>query len=419
MAKVLPMPKLGVTMDEGKIVEWKKQEGNAVKKGELLVIIETDKLALEYESPESGILTKIYANPGDTIVVGKPLCLFAEPGEKLEPAPQPGKEIQPVAVAQKEIPPFPPIVAVSGAEPGQQMKVVPLVRKLADELGIPLQEVKGTGPQGRVTKDDLLKYAEERKRLEMKKEALLEKIPVPPGGGERRVRTIIPLSGMRGTIAKRMAASFQNPQGSQFLDIDTTETLALRDLVKAGIEKQTGERFTFTALLVKTLTQALLEHPIMNSIIEDGQIKIIENINIGVAAALEEGLIVPVLHDAQNKSLGQIVSELAALTEKARDKKLTPADVSAGTFTITNMGMYGTQYFTPLLNPPEAAIMGVGTIQKKPVVIGDEIKVRPILPLSLTVDHRAVDGAPAAQFFARLKAMLETPYPERISDIVF
>lgn len=419
MPKTITMPKLGVTMEEGKIVEWKKQEGNPVQKKDLLVIIESDKVSLEYEAPEAGILARIIAQPGDSIAVGQPICLLTEPGEKIEAAPSVPSSPQPQPAAS----PSPAPAAAQMAEGAAQLKVVPLVRRLAEELGISLSEVTGTGPGGRITKDDLLKFAEDRKRAGAPSQPAAERIPPPPlpASGERRVKTVIPLTGTRGTIAKRMTASFQNPQGTQFRDIDMTETLVLRDLLKESIETQTGQKLTLTALLIKTLVQALQEYPYMNSIIEDGQMKLIANINMGIASAIEEGLVVPVIHNAQSLSLPQIVTALAAVTQRARTKKLTMADISGGTFTITNMGMYQAEHFTPLLNPPEAAILAVGAIRKKPAVVNDEIQIRPILPLSLAMDHRGIDGAPAAQFFARLKALLETPGQQRIriGDMVF
>jgi pyruvate dehydrogenase E2 component (dihydrolipoamide acetyltransferase) len=414
MAKTITMPKLGVTMDEGKIVEWKKQEGSLVQSKDLLVIIESDKVALEYESPESGVLAKILVKPGDSVSVGQPICLIAEPGEKLE-APLPSSP-----AAMKPVAPPPPAPGAPLAAEEAKTKVVPLVRKLAEELGITLNQVTGTGPGGRITKDDLLKIAEERKKGAAAPKPAAEAAPAPPAG-QRRVKAVIPLTGTRGTIAKRMTASFQNPQGTQFRDIDITETLALRDLLKESIERETGQKLTLTALLVKALVQALREFPFMNSIIEDGQMKLVENINMGIASAIEEGLVVPVIHNVQSLSLGQIATALAAITQKARNKKLTMADITGGTFTVTNMGMYQAEHFTPLLNPPEAAILGVGAIQKKPAVVDDAIQIRPILPLSLAMDHRGIDGAPAAQFFSRLKALLETPCQQRIRivDIAF
>jgi pyruvate dehydrogenase E2 component (dihydrolipoamide acetyltransferase) len=421
MARTLFMPKLGVTMEEGKIVEWKKKEGDFVQKGEILLVIESDKVAIEYEAPESGVLGKIIVSQEGSAAVGQPICIFTEPGEKFEAAAS-STISEPSEKGEKpEALSSPPPSAGPSAEDSKTIKVVPLVKKLAAELGIPLNGVKGTGPGGRITKDDLLKYDEQRSRSAAPAKAAPEKAPVSPGAtaGERRVKTVIPLTGTRGTIAKRMAASFQNPQGTQFRDIDATETLALWNLLKEGVEKGTGQKLTFTALLVKTLVRALQEHPSMNSIIEDGQIKIMENINMGIASAVDGGLIVPVIHDVQNMTIGQIAATLAALGEKAKGKRLTAADISGGTFTLTNMGMFQAEHFTPLLNPPEAAILGVGAVQKKAVVVNDEIQIRPILPLSLAMDHRGIDGAPAAQFFARMKELLETPCRQRIMDISF
>ena len=422
MAKTILMPKLGATMEEGKIVEWKKKEGDAVQKNELLAIIETDKIALEYEAPESGLLARIIVPLEGSAAVGQPICILAEPGEKLEAAASgsvpelPGK-VQEKAQGLSSLP-------SPGGSPGgedKSLKVVPLVRKLAADLGISLNEVKGTGPGGRITKEDLLNHDEQRKRSAVRPQPAQEKIPVSPGtgAGERRVKTAIPLTGTRGTIAKRMTASFQNPQGTQFRDIDSTETLALRDLLKEGVERGTGQKLTFTALLIKTVVRALQDHPLLNSIIEDGQIKIIENINMGIASATDGGLIVPVIHNVQDMTLTQIAVALAALSEKAKSKKLAAADISGGTFTLNNMGMYQAEHFTPLLNPPEVAILAVGAVQKKAVVIDDQIQIRPVLPLSLAMDHRALDGAPGAQFFARLKELLETPCRQRMMDISF
>ena len=421
MARTLVMPKLGVTMEEGKIVEWKKKEGDFVQKGEILLVIESDKVALEYEAPESGVLGKIIVAQEGSAAVGEPICIFAEPGEKLEATASGGVSEPSEKIEKPEIPSASPPSAGISAEDSKSIKVVPLVKKLATELGISLNEVKGTGPGGRITKDDLLKYDEQRSRSTAPPQAVPQKAPVSPGAGagERRVKTVIPLTGTRGTIAKRMTASFQNPQGTQFRDIDVTETLALWNFLKEGVEKETGQKLTFTALLVKTLVRALQEHPLMNSIIEDGQIKIMENINMGIASAVDGGLIVPVIHDVQKMTVGQIAVALAALGEKAKGKKLSAADISGGTFTLTNMGMFQAEHFTPLLNPPEAAVLAVGAVQKKAVVINDEIQIRPILPLSLAMDHRAIDGAPAAQFFARLKELLETPCRQRVMDIAF
>ena len=422
MAKTILMPKLGATMEEGKIVEWKKKEGDTVQKNELLAIIETDKIALEYEAPESGVLARIIVPLEGSAAVGQPICILAEPGEKLEAAasgsaPEVSGKVQEKAQGPSSLP-------SPGGSPGgedKSLKVVPLVRKLAADLGISLNEVKGTGPGGRITKEDLLKYDEQRGRSAARPQAAQERIPAPavPSAGERRVKTVIPLTGTRGTIAKRMIASFQNPQGTQFRDIDITETVALRDLLKEAVEKRTGQKLTLTALLIKTLVRALQEHPLLNSIIEDGQMKVMENINMGVASAVDAGLIVPVIHNVQDMSVPEIAAALATLTEKARSKKLAGADISGGTFTITNMGMFQAEHFTPLLNPPEAAILAVGAIQKKAVVINEEIQIRPILPLSLAMDHRGIDGAPGAHFFARLKELLETPCRQRIMDISF
>jgi len=231
---------------------------------------------------------------------------------------------------------------------------------------------------------------------------------------------VIPLTGIRGTIAKRMTESIlQAPQGTQFLDVDMTETIELKKIMQDGIKDKTGYNLSMTAVLIKTVDKALREHPMLNSIVEDNQVKVIDNINVGIAVGVDEGLVVLVIHNVQDKSLADIVRELTESARKAKEKKLSIQEMSGGTFTISNLGMFGIGYFTPLINPPESAILGVGSIQDSPVVVNGEIVVRPIMKLGLTIDHRSLDGVPAAKFFSYLKQLLETPWRRRIIDVEF
>jgi len=227
----------------------------------------------------------------------------------------------------------------------------------------------------------------------------------------RVIKATIPLTGIRGTIAKRMTSSILTaPQGTQFLEADMTQSIALRRQLNPEFKARTGVSLSITAIIIKAVANALLEHPLLNSIVEDNQVKLIRNINIGVAVALEEGLAVPVIHDADRKSLADIALDLDRLSQRARAKRLSAREMSGGTFSITNLGTYGIGYFTPLINPPESAILGVGTIEEKPVARNGEIVVRPMISLGLTMDHRSVDGVPAAKFFGRLKELLQTNY---------
>lgn len=225
----------------------------------------------------------------------------------------------------------------------------------------------------------------------------------------RVVKAVVPLTGRRGTIAKRMTHSILTaPQGTQFIDVDMTESLALRRRLNEGFKAAHGFSLSLTAIIVKAVARALQDNPLLNSVIEDNQVKLIANVNIGVAVALDDGLVVPVIHNAHRKSIEAIAVELDELSRKARAKRLSSAEMSGGTFSITNLGMYGTGHFTPLLNTPESAILGVGAIEEKAVVRDGKIVARPMMGLGLTMDHRSVDGVPAAIFFSRVRELLQT-----------
>jgi pyruvate dehydrogenase E2 component (dihydrolipoyllysine-residue acetyltransferase) len=225
----------------------------------------------------------------------------------------------------------------------------------------------------------------------------------------RVVKAVVPLTGRRGTIAKRMTNSILTaPQGTQFLDVDMTESLALRNRLNDGFKATHGFSLSVTAIIIRAVVKALQDNPLLNSVIEDNQVKLIDNVNIGVAVALDDGLAVPVIHNAHEKSLADIALELNELSRKARAKRLSAFEMSGGTFSITNLGMYGIGHFTPLINTPESAILGVGGIEERTVVRNGEIVIRPMMGLGLTMDHRAVDGVPAAIFFSRIRELLQT-----------
>lgn len=387
MATTVIMPKLGLTMTEGTIEKWLKEEGDRVEKGEPLVEIITEKINFQYESPASGILRKILHYEGETVPVTTPIAIIAEEGE---------------AVAQVEMikPEAPAVVSLPAAtqreskEPSKRIFVSPIARKIAQEKGIELSSIKGSGPMGRIIKTDVLLAA--------------EKGGVPPT--QRPPEKLIPLKGIRRVIAKRMTESFQNiPHFYLSLEIDMTACLALYEPLREEMERRTKLRLTLTDILVKIAASTLKEHPIINSRIEGDQIHLIEEINIGVAIALEDGLIVPVIPHAEQKSLTEIASTLRHLTQKAKEGKLSLEDVGGGTFTLSNMGMLGIDKLNAIINPPECSILGVGRTVEKPVFYKGEIKVRPMAWFSLSSDHRIVDGATAARFLNDLKKIVETP----------
>ena len=385
MATTVIMPKLGLTMTEGTIERWFKQEGDRVEKGEPLVEIITEKINFQYESPASGVLRKILHHEGETVPVTTPIAIIADEGEA----------VAEVEMVKPEVPaevPLPATVQKESKEPSKRIFVSPIARKMAQEKGINLSSIKGSGPMGRIIKMDVLKATEK------------EVAPPMPGPAEKW----IPLKGIRRVIAKRMTESFQNvPHFYLSLEIDMTTCLALHEQLRAEVEKRTQLRLTLTDILVKVAASALKEHPIINSRIEGDQIHLIEEINIGVAIALEDGLIVPIVRQADRKSLTEIASTLRDLTQKAKEGKLSLEEVGGGTFTLSNMGMLGIDKFNAIINPPECSILGVGRTVEKPVFHGGEIKVRPMAWFSLSSDHRIVDGATAARFLNHIKKLVE------------
>jgi len=368
------MPKLSLTMKTGTIVQWFKKEGENVEKGEPLVEVLSEKVTYDIEAPSSGILRKIFAAEGSEVPIDTTIALITLPEEEISEVIEPRK-VETVTAAGEEI-------SVSKEKVERVLIAAsPAAKRLAREHGIDLTQVVGTGPEGRIVEKDVERFIEERMRLAPK------------------VKEVIPLTGVRKTVAERVSLSFRTaPHSTITMEVDMTAAAKLREKTQ----------FSYTEILVKTVAEALKKHPILNSTLENDKIKIFENINIGVAVATEKGLMVPVVHDADKKTLHEVASEVKELVEKAREGKLEKENVSGGTFTITNLGMYGVDVFTPIINPPETAILGVGRIVEKPVVVNGEIKIKPIMILSLSYDHRVIDGAPAAQFLKTIKELLET-----------
>jgi len=370
------MPRLSLTMKEGTVTQWFKKEGDMVKKGEPIVEVLSEKATYEVEAPASGILRKIFAEEGTDVPVAGTLGIITAPDEELP-------EIEVAAT--------PPAVEVEEAVAVPERKVKerierriiasPAAKRLAMEHGIDLTQIRGSGPDGRIVEEDVRRLTEEMRIMP-------------------RVREVIPLTGIRKTAAERVSFSTQTaPQSTITMEVDMSNAAKLRERV--GV--------SYTDMLVKAVAKALTKHPIINSTLEKEQIKIFADINIGVAVATEMGLIVPVIRNANGKSLTEISSTLKELVEKAKQSKLTKEDLTGGTFTITNLGMYGVDVFTPIINPPETAILGVGRVAEKPTAVKGQIVVRPVMQLSLTFDHRVVDGAPAAEFLQKVKQSLESP----------
>ncbi|HVN89349.1 MAG TPA: dihydrolipoamide acetyltransferase family protein [Candidatus Binataceae bacterium] len=390
------MPKFGLTMHEGTIQRYFKAPGDPVKTGEPIYEVETEKVLYEVEAPASGTLVCWLRPEGDTVPCGDLVALIAAPGEDAASlaasAGSSNGAARPASSAAVALSAAPSAAAPPAeAQSEGRRPVSPIARKLAAELNVDLSRVVGTGPGGRVVKEDVEKTAREGS-AQPTSEPVAVTQPAAPTREKPRLRSL-PMRGMRKTIAARMHQSLrETAQLTITSEADVTSAVELRDRLKREFD------FTFTDMLIHAAARALLRHPRMNSRLADDAIISIAEVHVGMAVALDEGLIVPVVRDADRKSLREITSETKDLAERARTNKLKIDDVSGGTFTITNLGGYGVDAFTPILNLGETGILGVGRIIEKPVIYRGEITKRSMLTLSLTFDHRIIDGAPAAAF---------------------
>lgn len=389
------MPKFGLTMHEGTIQRFFKVAGETVNQGDPIYEVETEKVLYEVEAPASGVLAVWLHPEGATVECGGLVALIAGPGE--DAAALAVQNSGAVSAAQST-PPASVTTAPAGASDGSTVAtsggdgrraISPVARKLASELGVNLTHVTGTGPGGRITRDDIERAAE----------APTPAAAPPKAGSNGAAATAtpsihsIPMRGMRKAIATRMHQSLRDTaQLTISTEADVTAAVELRERLKREFD------FTYTDLLIHAIARALPKHQRMNSRLTDDAIKAVVEVNVGMAVALDEGLIVPVVRDANRKSLRAIASETRDLAERARTNKLKLDDVSGGTFTITNLGGFGVDVFTPILNLGETGILGVGRIIEKPAIYRGETAKRSMLTLSLTFDHRVIDGAPAAAF---------------------
>lgn len=446
MAKEIIMPKFGFTQDDSTIVAWLKNEGDPVEKGEPIAECTTDKVNMEIEAPEDGILGGIRYQAGETVPVteviayvlqegesaptgaaAKPAAEAAEPAAEApaEPAPASGAGplVTPIArrVAEAE---GVDLSAVTGSGAGGRItredveaaarsvkaapadgktRATPAARRAARETGVDLAGVAGSGPRGRVQEADVL-AAEPAPAAAPA--AALAPVRLAPTGEPQ----VVPLEGMRKTIAERMQQSYQQAPHVNFtLDVDMTEAIAFREYANERVPE--GEpRISMTALIVKAVAWSLRQHPVLNSYLRGSDVYVMPDVNVGMAVALDDGLIVPVIHQADRKGLFEIAREVVDLSRRARAGELRPEDVTDGTFTVSNLGMFGIDRFTAIINPPQTGILAVGRIAKRFVPgANDEPVARPLMTLTLVTDHRVVDGAQSAQFIATLRDALEEP----------
>lgn len=437
MALNVTMPKWGLTMKEGKISKWLKSEGETVRKGEPLFEVETEKITNVVEAVADGILFQVVVSAGTTVPVGTIVAVIAEPGEK----PERIEGLQTGEIVEEAAPSAGGSASAAPAKPSTKKFVPasPSARRVAKELGIDLEQVDGTGPNGRVTEADVMRYHEQGPptpkitplAAEMIRQAGLDAAAIQGSGEggkitkadvERALESMkqaaaelpvksIPFSGMRRSIAENMHASLHNTaQLTIFTEVDVTEMIRFRDAVREEYSKDETVKISYNDIIILATSRALKHHPIMNSTLIGEEILLHDSVNMGIAVALPEGLIVPVLRDTDKMGLLQIAAGARELARKAREGTLTVDEVTGGTFTISNVSMFEVDGVTPILKPPETGILGVGRVKEKPAVHSGEIAIRSMMFLNLTFDHQIVDGAPAAGFLQTLARYLGNPY---------
>lgn len=396
MAEFFTMPKLGMDMTEGVLIRWLKKEGDAIKKGEPLAEIETDKASVEVESPHAGQVLKLYHAEGDTVFIGLPLAAIGQAGEVPPPLPQEqaakAENVAPAVSQPMEATP-PPLAAMPGNR--TKLRISPRARKLANLHQIDPAMLSPTGCDGRIVERDVRKYIETGAPASRK-----SAVRIP---GER----VVPFQGIRKTIAARMHQSLSEmAQANHRMDVDMTALRALREVLKSD-PRHKG--LSFVDLMILVCSKALIDCPEANSCLQPDGLHLRNYTSIGVAVATDRGLVVPVVHNADLLTLSEITHKTGKLIEKARKGALKPDEMRGGTFTLTNLGMYGVDSFTAIVNPPEVCILATGRIADRVVAENGQVVIRPIMTLSLSYDHRVLDGAPAADFLRRIKQYVENP----------
>lgn len=434
MVHEIYMPKMSDHMETGHIVRWLVKEGDVVQRGQIVLELETDKAVGEIEAPADGVLKGIRAGEGEDVPVGETLAYVAEAGEVI---PSIGP-INNVPVATPSAPGGNVIgsdfLASAQANPGADGDVIfatPVARHMAKELGIDLRLVHGTGPMGRIKREDMQALIDAKKAGEVQlalppkqhpitktAEQIMptfhpesESEPYAPASPTAAVEDIYGLSHIQRITGQRMLESVTTaPHFSLQVGVDMSKVQAFIDTINRRVESELRQRVSVTAFMVRVVGVAIKKHPRVNAQFVDGGLRGQSEINIGVAIGIEQGLVVPVIRNAERKILAKINHELKGFQVKARDMRFTPADLEGGTFTISNLGMFGIDVFTAIINPPQSAILAIGRIIKTPVVADDDsIVVRPIANFTLSVDHRVLDGLQAARFLVEIKNLIENP----------
>jgi pyruvate dehydrogenase E2 component (dihydrolipoamide acetyltransferase) len=413
MANIIEMPKLSDTMTVGTLVRWLKREGDAVKAGDMLAEIETDKATMELESFFAGTLLAVFVKAGAQVPLGAALCAIGKPGEKVEaPAPGPAPEAAAPAPSQAPPPaapeaaPAPARAAAAPAQPAGRVRISPLARKLAADKGIDPAAITGSGPGGRIVRADVLAAAGGAARGSPAGTAGAATIGAKGPVQEER---LVPVSNVRGIIAKRLVESkSQIPHFYLEIEIDAEPLLELRTQLNTALERE-GVKLSVNDFVLKASAEALRRVPAVNCSWEGAAIRHHPAAHVSFAVAIDDGLITPVIRDAHLKTIFAISAEAKSLGKRAKEKKLAPAEFTGGTFCVSNLGMMGIESFSAIINPPNAAILAVGTTVRKPVVRGEQIAIGQRMSLTLSVDHRVVDGAIGAAYLAALRDLLEKP----------
>jgi len=407
------MPKLGLTMEEGLIVEWKKNEGDEVKKGDILFVLETEKVTYDVEAPEDGVLGKIVVQEQETVPVGAVVAYLLKPGESASDIAGAAVEKPRTEASEQEA----NAEGSSSRSPQSissdtRVKATPLAKKIAREYNISIDTITGSGPGGRIIREDV-----EKAKESVSKEVAAAPAPAPAQtptpaaqAGASPEGDVVKFTGMRRAIAKNMMASKTQAALAYMTNcVDATKIQELRETLLPYIEKKHDVRITITDIMMKITAAAIREHPVLNTRWTDNGVLYLEDVHMGMAMALGDGLIVPVIRNINKKSFGQIAQDRVALIKKGKEGTYTPDDIKGGTFTLSAMGMFGLEHFTAIVNQPENAILAVAAILDKPVALNGEVVIRPMMNVSLTYDHRTIDGAEAGKFMRTLKEMIENP----------
>jgi pyruvate dehydrogenase E2 component (dihydrolipoamide acetyltransferase) len=417
MSSQVTLPRLGQGMETGTIVRWLKSEGESVEKGEPLYELDTEKVTQEVEAESSGVLLKILAGEGEEIEVGKAIAVIGQEGEDVpegeaedptevaeeepqeegEPAPEREEEREQSRETAPEGPPEPEQRAASPN--GGRIKASPLARRIARERGVELSNLRGTGPEGRIVAEDVERAAASG--------AVAVPAPARVAAPSGEVE-VVKLNQMRKTIARRMTEAWEAPAFEISMSADMSASIRLREALLARVEEG-GVRPTYSDILTKVVALALLRHRDVNAHFAGDSVKLFPTANIGIAVAIPHGLVVPVIPNCEARTIPEIAEARADIVSRTREGKLRAEDLEGGTFTISNLGMYGVEHFVAVLNPPQAGILAVGAIEERAVVVDGNLEIQPRMDLTLTVDHRSVDGATASEFLATVKSFLEEP----------